>query len=96
MVTKKAKHLFEDNAFILMQNWKPVMKLNWKNILRKYRSKPNDGRIGNQSYSSTCNPIPEYAGENIKGLKEIGMKECCLCQSKADIWKKFQNISMQD
>ena len=36
-VTDKAKNLFESIIFIPIENWKQGMKLNWRNILRKYR-----------------------------------------------------------
>ena len=76
-------------------NWKPVMKLNWKNISRKVQI---ESRMMAELATSHILPAAiRYQNmliENIKGLKDAGIPEN-VCTDQKQILTKFPNISIR-
>ena len=91
MVTEKAKKLFENNNVYTHAELEARHEIELEKYIKKVQI---EGRIMGELATSHILPAAiryqNLLANNIKGLKESGLKESALCQSKTNTGKNFR------
>ena len=76
MVTGKAKHLFESNGVYSHVELEARHEIELEKYIKRVQIEaPHHGRTGHQPYSPPAIKYQNILIQNIKGLKEIGLKD---------------------